>query len=152
MICSYPFARTKADDIRRLPWDLVVLDEAHRVRNVYKPSNVIGRTLRDALEHVDSKVLLTATPSQRSLMVVCSAWRGVTAAAGCERWPQLTLKKIPKAVLSRCEWGHDDSSLNVANLPMAREATPVSDMPGHLPTAGRRQPPNQAPLFDEESS
>jgi SNF2 family DNA or RNA helicase len=48
VICSYQFARTKADDVRRVRWDLVVLDEAHRLRNVYKPSNVIGRTLRQA--------------------------------------------------------------------------------------------------------
>jgi ERCC4-related helicase len=68
VICSYPFARTKADDIKRIAWDLAVLDEAHRVRNVYKPSNVIGRTLRDALADVHSKVLLTATPLQNSLL------------------------------------------------------------------------------------
>lgn len=58
--------------------------------------------------------------SERSLLVVCSAFRGVTAAQAAERWPNLTLKKIPKAVLARCEWGHDDYSLNVANLPMAK--------------------------------
>lgn len=68
VICSYPFARGKEHDIRRVPWDLVVLDEAHRLRNVYKPSNVIGRTLLGALEHVNSKVLLTATPLQNSLL------------------------------------------------------------------------------------
>ena len=46
-----------------------------------------------------------------------------------ERWPNLTLKKIPKMVLARCEWGQDDYSLNVANLPMAKpdagEAAPA---------------------------
>jgi adenine-specific DNA-methyltransferase len=56
--------------------------------------------------------------SDRSLLVCCSAFRGVTAAKAAERWPNLTLKKIPKMVLARCEWGHDDYSLNVANLPM----------------------------------
>jgi adenine-specific DNA-methyltransferase len=58
--------------------------------------------------------------SERSLLVCCSAFRGVTAAQAAERWPNLTLKKIPKMVLARCEWGHDDYSLNVANLPMAK--------------------------------
>ena len=58
--------------------------------------------------------------SDRSLLVCCSAFRGVTAAKAAERWPNLTLKKIPKMVLARCEWGHDDYSLNVANLPMAK--------------------------------
>lgn len=56
----------------------------------------------------------------QSLLVCCSAFRGVTAAKAAERWPNLTLKKIPKMVLARCEWGHDDYSLNVANLPMAK--------------------------------
>ncbi len=36
-----------------------------------------------------------------------------------EGYPNLTVKKIPKAVLSRCEWGHDDHSLQVKNLPKA---------------------------------
>jgi adenine-specific DNA-methyltransferase len=58
--------------------------------------------------------------SDQSLLVCCSAFHGVTAAKGGERWPNLTLKKIPKMVLARCEWGHDDYSLNVANLPMAQ--------------------------------
>lgn len=55
----------------------------------------------------------------RSLLVCCSAWRGITATQAVERFGNLTLKKIPKMVLSRCEWGHDDYSLNVANLPLA---------------------------------
>ncbi len=67
LICSYQFAKTKADDLRRVPWDLVVMDEAHRLRNVYKPSNVIAKALKDALAHA-FKVLLTATPLQNSLL------------------------------------------------------------------------------------
>ncbi len=58
--------------------------------------------------------------SDQSLLVCCAAFHGVTAAKAAERWPNLTLKKIPKMVLARCEWGHDDYSLNVANLPMAQ--------------------------------
>ena len=68
VICSYQFARSKADDIKDIAWDLVVLDEAHRLRNVYKTSNVIAKTLKEALAHVHSKVLLTATPLQNSLL------------------------------------------------------------------------------------
>ena len=68
VICSYQFASKKAEDISQLPWDLVVMDEAHRLRNVYKPSNVTAATLRSALSHVRSKVLLTATPLQNSLL------------------------------------------------------------------------------------
>jgi superfamily II DNA or RNA helicase len=68
IICSYQFAKAKANDVKAIEWDLVVMDEAHRMRNVYKPSNVIARTLKDALAHVHSKVLLTATPLQNSLL------------------------------------------------------------------------------------
>ena len=56
----------------------------------------------------------------QSLLVCCAAFHGVTAATASERWRNLTLKKIPKMVLARCEWGRDDYSLNVANLPMAQ--------------------------------
>lgn len=68
VICSYQFAKAKAADIKAIDWDLVVLDEAHRLRNVYKTSNVIAKTLKEALAHVHSKVLLTATPLQNSLL------------------------------------------------------------------------------------
>ena len=50
-----------------IPWDIVVIDEAHRLRNVYKPSNVIANTLKMALAGKD-KLLLTATPLQNSLL------------------------------------------------------------------------------------
>ena len=67
VICSYHFAKSKAGDVNALPWDLVVIDEAHRLRNVYKPSNVIANTLKMALAGKD-KLLLTATPLQNSLL------------------------------------------------------------------------------------
>lgn len=50
----------------------------------------------------------------RSLLALCTSFRGKT-----DRWANLTVKKIPKAVLARCEWGHDDYSLKVENLPKA---------------------------------
>lgn len=68
VICSYQFVKSKAADIKAIDWDLVVMDEAHRLRNVYKTGNVIARTIKDALEHVHHKVLLTATPLQNSLL------------------------------------------------------------------------------------
>jgi adenine-specific DNA-methyltransferase len=67
VICSYQFARNKASDVQRTPWDLVVIDEAHRLRNVYKPSNVIANTIKLALTG-RHKLLLTATPLQNSLL------------------------------------------------------------------------------------
>ena len=67
VICSYHFARGKANDIANTEWDLVVIDEAHRLRNVYKPGNVIANTLKLALARAP-KLMLTATPLQNSLL------------------------------------------------------------------------------------
>ncbi|TRZ68040.1 MAG: DEAD/DEAH box helicase [Rhodocyclaceae bacterium] len=67
VICSYQFAKSKAGDVHAVPWDLVVIDEAHRLRNVYKPQNVIANTLKLALAG-RHKLLLTATPLQNSLL------------------------------------------------------------------------------------
>lgn len=67
VICSYQFAKTKAPYLRQTPWDLVVIDEAHRLRNVYKPTNKIANTIKNALAH-SKKILLTATPLQNSIL------------------------------------------------------------------------------------
>jgi adenine-specific DNA-methyltransferase len=67
VICSYQFARSKAADVHGAKWDLVVIDEAHRLRNVYKPSNVIANVLKNALVNTP-KLLLTATPLQNTLL------------------------------------------------------------------------------------
>jgi adenine-specific DNA-methyltransferase len=69
---------------------------------------------RDQLEALSEEV-----GKKRSLLACCSAFRGKADA-----FPNLTLKKIPLAVLQKCEWGHDDYSLNVANLPKAPETAP----------------------------
>jgi adenine-specific DNA-methyltransferase len=68
----------------------------------------------------------------RSLLILCAAFRG-----NADLWPNLTLRKIPNHIRSKCEWGHDDYSLNVANLPMAEKAPPPP-------------PPAQSGLFDGE--
>jgi ERCC4-related helicase len=67
VICSYHFARNKAEFVVSVKWNLVVIDEAHRLRNVYKTSNKIARTLKEIL-HGTPKILLTATPLQNSLL------------------------------------------------------------------------------------
>ena len=68
VITSYEFAATKADDIAHGGWNLVVCDEAHRLRNVYKQGgSVRAKRLRDATRPF-FKILLTATPLQNSLM------------------------------------------------------------------------------------
>lgn len=66
------------------------------------------------LSHEQLLQLSDEVGGDRSLLVVCSAFRGRK-----EGYANLTVKKIPKAVLSRCEWGKDDYSLKVENLPKA---------------------------------
>jgi adenine-specific DNA-methyltransferase len=81
--------------------------------------------------------------TERSLLVLCSAFKGNT-----ERFSNLTVKKIPRAVLAKCEWGHDDYSLNVENLPMAEK------QPENVVTRSARQSPKspeQLSLLPETS-
>ena len=67
--------------------------------------------------------------TERTLLVLCAAFRAGTKSV-IERFPNLTVKKIPKQVLSRCEWGHDDYSLKVENLPKAPPPPPNADKKG----------------------
>ena len=89
---------------------------------IYVTTQTLGPEQLEALSHEVG----TDPHNPRSLLVCCGAYRGVTAAQAAQRWPHLTLKKIPKMVKDRCEWGHDDYSLNVANLPMAQKAVVTS--------------------------
>jgi adenine-specific DNA-methyltransferase len=74
----------------------------------------------------------------RSLLICCGAFR-----AGTTEFPNLTLKKIPKAVMSRCEWGKDDYSLQIAALP---KAPPVDDddPPSTTPVPGEQRKQRKA--------
>jgi len=67
VLCSYHFAANKAESVSSVPWDMVVIDEAHRLRNVYKSGNVQARAIAGAVEG-RHKLLLTATPLQNSLL------------------------------------------------------------------------------------
>lgn len=91
---------------------------------------------------------------ERSLMVCCAAFHGVNAARASDRWPTITLKKIPKMVLSRCEWGQDDYSLNVANLPMAKPdaVRSIADEQGAKPPRLSRVDSGQSGLFAGEEA
>ena len=90
---------------------------------IYAPSDAVywqhgHSTERDfiyitttTLNHEQLQQLADEVGTERSLLVLCPAFRGRGD------YPNLTVKKIPKQVLSRCEWGHDDYSLRVENLP-----------------------------------
>lgn len=66
-IVSYHYAQRLEDTLVAVPWDLVVIDEAHKLRNAHQKSNKIGQALRRALDG-RKKLLLTATPLQNSLL------------------------------------------------------------------------------------
>jgi len=67
VICSYHFARSKDVYIQQIEWDLVIIDEAHRLRNVYKKQNKIANAIKTAVANYP-KILLTATPLQNTLL------------------------------------------------------------------------------------
>lgn len=93
-----------------------------------------------SLSHEQLQALADEVGPDRTLLVLCLAFR-----APADAWPNLTIRKIPKQVLSRCEWGHDDYSLRVENLPMAVIT------PDQHPKGGRSKNPAQDALdFGEE--
>ncbi|MBU4241209.1 MAG: site-specific DNA-methyltransferase [Actinobacteria bacterium] len=84
----------------------------------------------------------------RSLLVMCGAFR----VKNLDEFPNLTVKKIPKAVLTRCEWGHDDYSLEIKNLPMKapeEPEEPEASSGGRKPRSkAERRAQAQPALFD----
>jgi adenine-specific DNA-methyltransferase len=87
---------------------------------------------------------------KRSLLVCCSAFRAKDAS----QFPNLTIKKIPKMVLNRCEWGRDDYSLEIKNLPEGPpppEPTPVTRTNGRKKTANGSMNLFDAPAEENHS-
>lgn len=83
----------------------------------------------------------------RSLLIMCGAFR----VKNLDEFPNLTVKKIPKAVLTRCEWGHDDYSLEIQNLPMKAPEEPQAPSGERKPRSKaerRAQADGQPSLFD----
>lgn len=83
---------------------------------------------------------------EKSLLVCCSAFKG-----DANRYPNLTLKKIPKMVLTKCEWGHDDYSLNVENLPLQQQ-TAAEAVPTKRAASAKAVQTAQDGLFDETAT
>jgi len=84
----------------------------------------------------------------RSLLIMCGAFR----VKNLDEFPNLTVKKIPKAVLNRCEWGKDDYSLEIKNLPMKspeEPEEPETTSGGRKPRSkAERRAQTQSSLFD----
>lgn len=96
------------------------------------------------------QVLADEVGDDENLLVCCAAFNGLTAAQAEARWSNLTLKKIPKMVLSRCEWGRDDYSLNISSLPQAEQSVIAAPDPVK---AGKKSKPamqTQAGLFGDD--
>jgi adenine-specific DNA-methyltransferase len=98
----------KLEGFQYAPSDTVYWQHGHSTERdfIYVTTAHLGH---DQLQQLSDEV-----GPDRSLLVLCTAFR-----AKSDRYPNLTIKKIPRAVLSRCEWGHDDYSLHVENLPKA---------------------------------
>ena len=67
VICSYQFAPKNDYFLASVPWNLIIIDEANRLRNVYKKTNKQAKAFAEAIEN-HPKILLTATPLQNNLM------------------------------------------------------------------------------------
>ncbi|GLB59190.1 SNF2-related protein [Cytobacillus sp. NCCP-133] len=67
IITSFQFANRKRNELKLVPWDMAVIDEAHKLRNVYRHSNKLGKGIKWALDDT-KKLLLTATPLHNSLL------------------------------------------------------------------------------------
>ena len=86
-----------------------------------------------ALTHSMLKALSHDVGPDRHLLVCCKAFSGKV-----DEFKNLTVRRIPQAVLTNCEWGRDDYSLRIANMPMA-DAAPADERNGDTPTAPARR-------------
>jgi adenine-specific DNA-methyltransferase len=88
-----------------------------------------------SLTHDALKKLSDEVGPERTLLICCKAFNSREAA-----FPNLTIKKIPQTVMSKCEWGRDDYSLSVSNLPLA-EADDAPSANGEDKTADAEPKP-----------
>lgn len=124
-------AMCKLEGFRFHPSDALYWQHGHATENdfIYVTTQSLSR---EQLAQLSDEV-----GPQRSLLVMCGAFRTRDLAA----FPNLTVKKIPKTVLDRCEWGRDDYSLAINNLPAAQATAP----PKPAPTAAAPDPADDLP-------
>lgn len=102
-----------------------------------------------SLTHDQLSAISEAVGDERTLLVCCKAFR-----ANADAFPNLTIRKIPQAVLRKCEWGHDDYSLNVTNLPEAPNEARGADDPAEPPKTRKKRNGNATSrddLFSQEN-
>lgn len=124
----------------------------------YSPSDTIywkhGQSTENDFIYVTTQTLIREqlqklsdeVGSGRSLLVMCGAFR----VRNLDEFPNLTVKKIPKTVLSRCEWGKDDYSLSIRDLPMKPREEPEEskEPPAARKPRSKDERREQALLFD----
>lgn len=100
----------------------------------------------NSLTHEQLRTISEEVGDERTLLICCKAFQGANA----DGFTNLTIRKIPGAILDRCEWGKDDYSLKIEALPLI-EDEPVEEEPGAASKAsGRAKADNQPALFDVE--
>ena len=128
----------KLENFQYAPSDTIYWQQGHSTERdfIYVTTQNLNR---DQLAAISEEV-----GESRSLLICCSAFR-----VKPDAFPNLTLKKIPKAVMIRCEWGRDDYSLQIASLPSAPpEPEPEPTQPKAKST---KDTGSELPLFEKES-
>jgi len=133
-------ALCKLENFTYAPSDTVYWQHGHSTERdfIYVTTQTLGP---DQLQQLSDEV-----GPDRSLLVLCAAFRGTSSQGGGDRWPNLTVKKIPNHIRSRCEWGHDDYSLKIENLP---KAPPKPVASSQTARKGPKARPEEPGLFDD---
>ena len=118
--------------------------DAHYWQHGYSTERDFIYATTASLNHEQLQQLSDEVGAERSLLVLCTSFRGKAD------YPNLTVKKIPKQVLSRCEWAHDDYSLNVENLPKAQPVPHPHPNPSPRGRGAIASNAAQGGLFGEE--
>lgn len=102
----------------------------------------------NSLTHEQLRAISDEVGHERTLLICCKAFQGTNA----DTFANLTIRKIPGAILDRCEWGKDDYSLKIEALPLIEDEPEPEAEPEDVPKSrGRRRKADNAPsLFDQE--
>ena len=141
---EYDAARLAEAMCKHLSFTYAPSDEHYWMHGRSSESDFLYVTT-NSLTHEQMKAISEEVGPERSLLICCRAFQGTHAA----EFQNLTITKIPSAILDRCEWGRDDYSLKIAALPMA------VDEPETAPEPSTRKPvgaANQPGLFGSEDA
>lgn len=102
----------------------------------------------NSLTHEQLRAISEEVGDERTLLICCKAFEGANA----DSFANLTIRKIPGAILDRCEWGKDDYSLKIEALPLIEDEPEEVEETADAPVKGRgrTKADNQPALFDTE--